>query len=250
MRTTKSRVWLTVLLCCGTAPLRAQPPATPEVNQQPKSFTRHVNTTFSGKYLLYLPKDYGKEAQRRWPLIMYLHGASGRGDNLALVEREGLPFWLKAGQELPFIVVSPQCPADEWWDSHWSIANLNALLDEVAESQAVDISRIYLTGWSMGGSGTWKFAASYPERFAAIAPLCGKSQIRNAPPLKHVAVWAFHGTLDKTVAVEESRKMVDAVKAAGGDVKLTELEGDGHGIWESVYKDTRLYDWFLEHRRK
>jgi len=121
-------------------------------------------------YLLYLPKNY--DSKPAWPLVLFLHGAGERGDDLDLVKKHGPPKLVEAGKEFPFVLVSPQCPADHWWQPQ----ELTALLDEIVEKQKIDKDRIYVTGLSMGGFGTWSLAAYSPKRFAAIVPVCGGSR--------------------------------------------------------------------------
>ena len=139
-------------------------------NQTTEVLDKQITTTVTCEYLLYLPKDYGK-SERKWPLVLFLHGAGERGANLDLVKTHGPPKLIQQGKEFPFIVVSPQCPQGIWWPE--IVDTLAALLDEVRENYAVDSDRVYLTGLSMGGYGTWTLACRYPERFAAIAPVCG-----------------------------------------------------------------------------
>ena len=169
-------------------------------------FERTITTTVGAAYLLYLPEGYGAEPDRRWPLILFLHGRGESGSNLDRVKRHGLARRLDEGLELPAIVVSPQCPAGGWWTTDV----LSALLDEVSEQYAVDADRVYVTGLSMGGYGTWALARRYPDRFAAIAPVCGGGDPARACTIRHVPVWAFHGAKDDVVAFEKSEEMVAA----------------------------------------
>ena len=205
-----------------------------------RQITLHMN------YLLYLPEDYGKE-QKRWPLMIFLHGAGERGDDLNKVKVHGPPKLIEQGKEFPFIIISPQCPDDIWWPT--MIETVMALIDETIENYDVDESRIYLTGLSMGGYGTWTIASTYPDRFAAIAPICGAGMPIIADKLKAMPIWAFHGDEDPTVDPDESRKMVDSVNAAGGNAKLTMYEGVGHDSWTQTYDNGELYDWFLRHKK-
>ena len=124
-------------------------------------------------YLLYLPKDYGK-TQDKWPLMIFLHGAGERGSDLNKVKVHGPPKLVERGKGLPFIIVSPQCPSGHWWPT--KVETVMALIDDIVEKYNVDESRIYLTGLSMGGYGTWAIACAHPERFAAIVPICGGGQ--------------------------------------------------------------------------
>src|SRR5262245_46633890 len=120
-------------------------------------------------YWLYLPPDY--ESRDKWPLVMFLHGRGERSDDLDLVKLHGLPKNIVEGQHFPFVIVAPQCPITSYWSEQTEA--LNALIDHIIASYLIDINRVYLTGLSMGGTGTWFLAGRFPEKFAAIAPICG-----------------------------------------------------------------------------
>jgi predicted peptidase len=195
-------------------------------------------------YLLALPKGYDK--QDAWPLVLFLHGAGERGDNLELVKKHGPPKLIGDGKEFPFIVVSPQCPKDVWWEP----IELTALLDQVIKTHKVDEDRIYVTGLSMGGFGTWRLAALTPNRFAAIAPICGGGEEYWARRFSHVPTWAFHGAKDKGVPVERSQKMIDAMKEEGGEPKLTVYPEAEHDSWTETYNNPMFYEWLLAQKRK
>jgi predicted peptidase len=214
--------------------------------QEAQSLNKQVTRTASAGYLLYLPKDYGKDPNKRWPLMMFLHGAGESGSDLEKVKVHGPPKLIAQGKEFPFIVISPQCPSvKEWWDR----STLNALLDEVIAKYRVDEERLYLTGLSMGGYGTWELSTRFPERFAAIAPICGGGLPRFAPRLKGMGVWVFHGAKDSVVKLDESVEMVEAMKAAGVDVKFTVYPEAQHDSWTETYNNPELYEWFLQHKR-
>src|SRR6185436_9807540 len=168
----------------------------------------HLDATIPIKmgYLLYLPKDYEKQAA--WPLVLFLHGAGERGDDLELVKVHGPPKLIAQGKDFPFIVVSPQCPKDKWWEP----IELLALLDEVGGKYKVDANRVYVTGLSMGGFGSWRLAFQAPNRLAAIAPICGGGESYWTKNFTNLPVWAFHGAKDAGVPVERSQAMVDALK--------------------------------------
>jgi predicted peptidase len=197
------------------------------------------------RYLYYEPQDPVAAEGGLFPLILSLHGAGERGDDLDLVLVHGIPKRLSDGEDLPFVVVAPQCPADE----RWSAESLARYLDEVESDSPVDPDRIYVTGLSMGGSGTWSLAIAQPHRFAAIAPICGRGDPTQAHVLKHLPVWAFHGALDPQVPLARSEEMVDALHACGGAVRFTVYPDAGHDSWTQAYSDPDLYDWFLSHRR-
>ncbi len=194
-------------------------------------------------YLLALPKDYDK--QDSWPLVLFLHGAGERGDDLELVKKHGPPKLIDEGKDFPFIVVSPQCPKDFWWES----IELAALLDQVIKTHKVDEDRIYVTGLSMGGFGTWRLAAFAPNRFAAIAPICGGGEKYWTKQFAHLPVWAFHGAKDTGVPPERSQLMVDELKKNGGSPKLTIYPEAGHDSWTETYNNPDFYEWLLEQKR-
>ncbi len=145
-----------------------------------------------------------------------------------------------------FVLLSPQCPKD----SYWNPERLVELVENVCSRLPVDRDRVYLTGYSMGGYGTWATASFDPDRFAAIAPLSGGGDVERAARLKDLPIWAFHGDKDRVVSLEESRAMVDAVRKCGGSVIFTVYHGAGHGICDMAYGDGKLCDWLLSQRRK
>jgi predicted peptidase len=219
--------------------------ATLQTGQHPYRITRVITKTVEVSYLLYLPPEYNTDTEKRWPMLMFLHGMGERGDDLEKVKAHGPAKYIHRGQHYPFIVVTPQCSDDAWWDADV----LAALLDALAESVRVDPERVYLTGLSMGGFGTWHLAARQPERFAAIAPICGGGKVADAPRLTHLPIWAFHGEQDRVVPPQKSKEMVEAVNQAGGHAKLTLYPHAGHDSWTETYENPELYRWLLSHRR-
>lgn len=216
------------------------------------TFTQVVTRTNQLRFLLSLPTEYGSDTTRRWPLVLFLHGAGERGTDLRKVAVHGPPKLVQQGRAFPFILASPQCPENEVWDPE----TLIALVDTLQSELRVDTGRTYVTGLSMGGYGTWAIASKYPQRFAAVAPVCGGGErIRTLLPsqreaLKTLGVWAFHGGKDNVVALSESERMVDAFKRAGvTDVQLTVYPDAGHDSWTEAYNTPQLYDWLLQHRR-
>jgi predicted peptidase len=196
------------------------------------------------QYLLGLPDDYDK--QEKWPLLLFLHGRGESGENLDLVKIHGPPKLISQGKKFPFIVVSPQCPKEVWWNPH----ELVALLDEVSAKYKVDQDRICVTGLSLGGFGSWNLAFYAPDRIAAIAPICGGGEKYWAKRMAHIPVWAFHGAKDTGVPPERSQLMIDAIKKQGGSPKLTIYPNAGHNAWDETYNNPELYEWFLKQRRK
>lgn len=214
-------------------------------SQQAQAFDREITKHIHADYLLYLPPGYAPDGSRRWPLILFLHGAGERGSDLDIVKRTGLPKFLEKGGDYPFIAVSPQCPSDE----SWSAEVLINLLDEVTGRYPVDPDRLYLTGLSMGGFGTWTLATEHPDRFAAIAPICGGGRPSMVDTIKHIPTWVFHGDRDRVVPLHRSEEMVEALKRAGGDVRFTVYPEAGHDSWTETYANPELYTWFLAHTR-
>lgn len=222
-------------------------------NQTARVFKGTFKEKLELRYLLFLPQDYKADAKKRWPLMLFLHGAGERGTNLAKVTMHGPPKIVKTNENFPFILVSPQCPAGE----SWSDAALLGLLDEVVKKHRVDADRVYLTGLSMGGYGTWSLGTKYPKRFAAIAPICGGGdmlpillpRMGNQAALKRLPVWAFHGARDQLVPLAETERMVSALKRAGNEnVRLTVYPEAEHDSWTEAYSSQELYEWFLAHR--
>jgi len=197
---------------------------------------------FTMDYLLFLPSDY--EKKESWPLMLFLHGAGERGDDLELVKKHGPPKIVDEKKDFAFILVSPQCKPKRWWEP----TELTALLDDVVARYKVDQDRIYVTGLSMGGFGTWSLAAYTPHRFAAIVPICGGGEQYWTKRFPHLPVWVFHGAEDKVVPPERSQEIVDALKKHGGNVQLTIYPEAGHDAWTETYDNPELYDWLLKQK--
>ena len=244
------------------AKLRTTPPAKVQADAPSQRLEGKVEKPDGLKYLLYLPAGYAR-AGKTWPLVLFLHGAGERGDNLKLVRKHGPPKLIAAGREFPFIVVSPQCPRGQWW----SPGLTKALLGDIQATCAVDLDRVYVTGLSMGGFGTWALAVDQPHRFAAIAPICGMGDPGKAAAIKHLPMWVFHGAKDPVVPIKGGKKfrggtgirtaslrgsqdMVDAVRAAGGKPKFTVYPNARHDSWTKTYDNDELYTWLLKQRRK
>lgn len=215
------------------------------MNQKQKFLRKKVTKSIRCNYLSFLPEGY-KRTGKRWPLILFLHGAGERGEDINKVTEQGLAKILEKEPGFPFIVISPQCPKKEWW----AMDVLATLLDEIERKYRVDKNRIYVTGLSMGGYATWQLAIEHPKRFAAIAPICGGSNPLLADRIKHLPIWTFHGVRDKIVPIFRSREMVQKLKKLGSDVKFTVYSRAEHDSWTQAYDNKRLYDWFLANRRK
>jgi len=207
-----------------------------------------VSDALTIPYLLALPKDYGKEAGKKWPVILFLHGRGESNGPLSIVAKWGPPRFAARGDDFPYIVISPQCPRETDWKDPEQQAGVLAVLDDTLAKYDCDPARIYLTGLSMGGYGSWSLAAKHPKRFAAVAPICGGGNPEDAGKLAEVPIWAFHGDQDKAVPFERSVQMVEAIKKAGGQkIRFTSLEEVGHNCWSAAYATPELYQWFDKH---
>lgn len=197
-------------------------------------------------YLLYLPKDYSTN-NKNFPLVIYLGGGSQNGDDLNKLKTYGIPFYIEQGHEYPFIIASPQCPEKKYWTTeNW----FDSLYANITSSYRIDTTRIYVTGISNGGFGTWQVAMDYPDKFAAIAPLCGgvnDSDTVNICKLKQLPIWTFHGTADDLIPIGETERIVNKLEA-NGHIKFTRLQNEGHGI-QYLYANDEIFDWLLQHHR-
>jgi len=221
------------------------------MRQQSMTFEMEIRKKVHLDYLLYLPDGYAGDSQSRWPLILFLHGMGERGDDLDLVKLHGIPKVVDERDDFPFIALSPQCPEETTWRDQ--VEALDGLLREIEQRYRVDPDRIYLTGLSMGGYGAWDLATVYPDRFAAVVPICGGGHVAYGFPervavLKDVPVWAFHGAKDPVVPLEESQKLVDVLRESGGNVRFTVYPDAEHDSWTRTYDNPDLYDWLLEQK--
>lgn len=199
------------------------------------------------RYLVHLPDDYDADPGKLWPLVLFLHGAGERGSDLDLAAVHGPPRLADAGHEFPFILVTPQCGESSQWVAE--LSTLSGLVDEVVSTHRVDPARVSVTGLSMGGFGTWSLAVRYPDRFAAIAPICGGLWMQSAAPIRHVPVWAFHGDADDVVPISASEEIITELRSLDADVRFTRYAGVGHDSWTETYDNPELYEWLLSHRR-
>lgn len=233
---------LTIL--CGAALTALAVHAAAEIKSE--SLKQTVSKKISINYALTLPDGYDAKDTKLYPLILFLHGAGERGSDLSLVTRLYPISHAQNTQGFPFILVAPQCPDGEQWHSD----ELIALLDKVQKQYKVDPDRIYLTGYSLGGTGTWQLASDHPERFAAIAPVCGRCMPTVAGRMKDLPIWVFHGDQDPVVSFENSKLMVDTLKGMQAkEVKFTIYPGAGHDICDRTYIQPELYEWFLSHKK-
>jgi predicted peptidase len=208
-----------------------------------KTTSIEVNVDFN--YILEFPKT--KPAGKLMPLIIFLHGSGERGDSVDLVRVHGPWHFAADNDDFPFMILAPQCKEGESWEP----VKLDLLLDEIIANYPVDTSRIYLTGLSRGGFGAWDWVLYRPDRFAAIAPICGASNyhVLVANKLQEIPVWVFHGALDDVIPVSFSAELVKELRSLGAEVNFTVYPFAGHDSWTETYMNPELYKWFLSHRK-
>lgn len=221
---------------------------------KPCSLVSTIRQDVQIQFLLYLPQGYEEQPNQKWPLVLFLHGAGERGDDLKLVARHGPPKLVASGKHFPFILVAPQCPAGRFWNP----AELIVLLDQVQAEYRIDPTRVYVTGLSMGGFATWSLVTMYPERFAAAVPICGGGVAapvylaggKWAQELRRIPIWAFHGAKDPLVPVAESERMIEAFRSIGNqNVRLTVYPEAEHDSWTVTYDNEEVYRWLLQQKR-
>lgn len=199
-------------------------------------------------YVVYVPRDY--TPTQSLPVILFLHGSGERGTDGLKQSQVGLGGAVRMHPErYHALVVMPQCAPNARWDGEMVDFALQALNDVVKEYHG-DKDRLYLTGLSLGGYGSWNIAAQHPDMFAAVVPVCGGGKPENAAKLKNLPIWVFHGAADPTVPVVRSQEMVEALKAAGSTlVKYTEYPGVGHNSWDNAYNEAELPVWLFAQKR-
>ncbi len=202
----------------------------------------------SWPFLCYQPSDFQTETEV--PLLVFLHGAGERGTDLSLVKKHGPPKLIDQGEDFPFVVISPQCPKNQWWAMRENVHGIAQLVQHIQAEYSIDTARTYLTGMSMGGYGSWAIAAEYPEMFAAIVPICGGADLDNANLLKQTPAWAFHGQEDEIVPVLRSQEIVDAIEKIDGDARLTIYDNVEHDSWSATYANPDVYQWLLTHENR
>ena len=198
----------------------------------------------TSRFWLALPADYDKDAKQRWPLVLFLHGSGEKGEDLEKVKIHGPPKLVAVGRQFPFVLVSPQCPSG----SRWNPQELAKLVEYAANTYRIDRERIYVTGLSMGGSGTWSLLAANPGVFAAAMPLCGRGELEAAPKMAQTPIWVFVGGKDREETVQNCEEMVAALKKSGGEAKLTLYPDLSHDCWTVTYDNPDVYEWLLAHR--
>ena len=199
------------------------------------------------KYVVYVPKAYNPEKPH--PTILFLHGAGERGDDGQVQAKVGLgPAIKKAEEKWNYIVIFPQVPKGKNFTDIEKL--VLAMIDKTKKEYKVDEKRLYCTGLSMGGMGTWFLACKYPDLFAAVAPICGRGNPADAVKIKDLPIWNFHGDKDTAVNIKGSQDMIDAIKAAGGTPKFTIYPGVGHNSWDKAYNEEKPEEWFIQHVKK
>jgi predicted peptidase len=219
------------------------PPVSQQRSQLLQGQTTHV---FKLSYLLFLPSDYETKPDTRWPLILYLHGGSLRGNDIESMRKLGLPHKLESEPSFPFVVVSPQCSPGEIWTD---VDALTALINRVQANYRIDPNRIYVTGHSMGGRGALYLAYRLPHRFAAVIALSPLSPITAwKENLAKVPLWMFHGKADTLAPVADTEGLARGIQAAGGHPRLDILPERDHFILD-IYDRPEIYEWLMKQKR-
>lgn len=201
------------------------------------------------KYQVSLPAGY--DGTRPVPLILFLHGSGEQGTDGEKPTKVGLGPAVRLNPRgwAPYLIVYPQKPpGGNTWMAHETL--ILDILERTRKDYKVDEKRLYITGLSMGGYATWMLACKHPSLFAAAAPICGGGNPADAPRIKDLPLWNFHGDQDKAVPIARSDAMIEALKAAGGTPKYTVYPGVGHNSWDKAYREEKLWEWFLQHERK
>ena len=199
-------------------------------------------------YYLYFPKDYESEKNKKFPLLLFLHGGGESGDILSTLKSNGPPKLIVEGKQFPFLILAPQNPYKKKW---WNTRAVVQLLDTIVDNNRVDKNRIYLTGLSRGGGAAWEMAVHYPNKFAAMAVVCGMTPLPYATWIdKNMPIWVFHGEEDRSIPISESETMVSRLRDLGHEVRFTRYPSVGHDSWIQAYSTEELYSWFIAQKRK
>jgi predicted peptidase len=236
---------LTGICCLGLARARA-------ADKEERGFLDRVFKDSDGKeakYVLFVPHDY--KADKAYPVILFLHGSGESGSDGKKQAGQGLGNAIKKREkDFPFIAIFPQSQKRTWKADSDDSKRALEILELVQKEYKTDPKRIYLTGLSLGGYGTWALAAKYPDRWAAIVPICGGGDRADAGKIKNIPCWCFHGDADNAVKVDRSREMMEALKKAGGEPKYTEYPGVGHNSWDKAYATPELWEWLPKQQLK
>ncbi|HYG37021.1 MAG TPA: PKD domain-containing protein [Cytophagales bacterium] len=234
-----------ILLLYIVTPGYLQAQTTPSQRQVARQFTFDFRTPPCYGYLEYLPENYNSQPNTQFPVVIFLHGVGECGNGTSQiwnVANSGPPMMVKNGRNFPFILISPQSPPNEWWQP----STINKLVDYVVKTYRIDQNRIYITGLSYGGYGTWGYAGAYPDKIAAAVPICGCGTTNKAPGMKNLSLWAFHNNEDNIVNSVCTTTMIDEIKKAGGSPLMTLYPKFGHDAWTATYNDQKMWDWLLK----
>jgi predicted peptidase len=245
-----ARLLLAAGLFVGAALLPARAEDKPKTGFVDKTFKNADDT--ESPYVVFVPHDY--DPAKEYPTVLFLHGA---GETKTAKSGGKMPVEVGIGPAIktrektfPFIVVIPRAEGFGWQAGSANAKRALAMLDEVQKAYKTDPKRQYLTGLSMGGYGTWSIAAAHPDRWAAIAPVCGGGDPKDADKIKDLPCWCFHGDEDGAVKVERSREMIAALEKAGGHPRYSEYKWVGHDSWDPAYATNELYAWLLKQSKK
>ncbi len=231
-------------LACLISPVLAEAPVPGALVQGSAAVKGEAGAGTTLGYWTYLPK--GEKPATGWPLLVFLHGAGERGTDLNVLKKHGPPKLAGQKPELEsFFMISPQCPAGRSWDT----VAVKDLIDQTVAGQPVDPKRIYITGISMGGFGTWKLLKEHPELMAAAVPICGGGDPAAVAGFKSVPIWVFHGDKDPAVPFQKSVDMVEALKKEKSEVKFTPYPGVTHDCWTQTYDNPEVWAWLLKQKK-
>ena len=232
--------------------------------KDPLPLDRVIYKDSAGKALPYrLMKPAAIADGTKYPLVIFLHGAGERGTDNEKQLVHGIPQFVANREKYPCFLIVPQCPVEQKWvEVDWSASThtqpktpgdagrmVIELIEKSLKDMSVDPKRVYLTGLSMGGYGTWDLGARRPDLFAALAPVCGGADEATAGKIRDLPIWAFHGGKDGVVKPARSRNMIAAIKKAGGDPKYTEYPDVGHDSWNNAYKDPAFHEWLFSQKK-
>ena len=212
-----------------------------------------VTNTRGYKALVLVPSNTTESINGKFPAILFLHGIGERGNNLNILKQNGFPRALEGDQQFPFIFIMPQCPSStEWYYTNAdNITAMQMFLDDILSRFPIDENRLYITGLSMGGIGSWYFAINMPSRFAALVPVAFRGDGWSPEPAKEIPVWAFHGAKDGVIPISKAQELVDQFRAVGGSVRFDIYPNGGHdaSTWTVTYNNPDLYDWMLRKKK-
>jgi predicted peptidase len=245
------RILAALILCALAAPVMSADDPGPG-KQVPMTTVVEIKSDDSVRgavlrYLLYLPADYDANAAAKWPLLLFLHGGGERGDDIEKVKIHGPPKLVAQGKQFPFVLVSPQCPTGAPRPG-WNADELAALIDKLAGTYRIDRQRLYVTGLSMGGSGTWSLVSAYPDKFAAAMPLCGRGDLDAVAKLAKTPTWVLVGAKDRAQTVQNCQEMASALAEAGCEGRFTLYFHLPHDCWTVTYNNPEVYEWLLSHK--